>query len=124
MHYYLLTNPKFKCHYVNKEQYCFVYKYNPSEAVQGGRVNYPTLNPRNNITLDDLRGLNLTGEYIGVRGPHRLHNPLNGCIINVQRNFGFYFDRRFGRRDDSDKDSNNEDEKIEEETRVSMSKYR
>ena len=63
----------------------------------------------------------MTGEVIGGSGPH---NPLNGCIINAQRHFGFYFDRRFGRRDDSDKDSNNEDEKIEEETRVSMSKYR
>ena len=109
MIYYLLTNPKFTCQR-NPNTIFDTYANNPGDGIEGGRVNYPTLNPRNIITLDDLRALNLTAD--GIYGSS--WDPLDCCIGHVQENFGFYFDRRFGQRDKSDEDKG-EDEKIEEE---------
>ena len=91
-----------------------LYANNPGDRVQGGRVNYPALNPRDNITLEDLRALNLTADVIGGSGPW---DPLVLCIGGVQEDFGVYFDRRFGQREESDEDSDEgEDETIEEES--------
>ena len=95
----MLTNPKFTC-----RQNSFLYANNPGDGVGGGRVNYPTLS--NNITLNDLRGLNLTA--VGSDGGPC--DPLDYCINNVQKHFSVYFDGRFGQRDESDKDSDNEED--------------
>ena len=111
MIYYLLTNPKFTCQRDPKSIFD-TYANNPGDGIKRGRVNYPTSNPRNNITLDYLKTLNLTAE--GIVGSDRW-DPLDHCIGRVQEKFHFYFDRRFGQRDESDEDKG-EDEKIEEDT--------
>ena len=127
MEYYLLTNPKFTCRRNSPNDFRIVfacqrnpntifdtYANNPGNGEKGGRVIYPVLNPRNNISLDDLRGLNLTADVTGGSGPW---DPLDYCIGGVQETFDVYFDRLFGQRDKSDEDSDNEeDEKIEEDS--------
>ena len=51
---------------------------NPDDEIEGGTVNYQALNPRNNISLDDLRGLNLADDG---------GNPwLDYCIGGLEKN--------------------------------------
>ena len=111
MEYYLWTNPKFTCQR-NPNTIFDTYANNPGDGIKRGRVNYPTSNPHKEITLGDLKALNLTAE--GIDGSDRW-DPLDFFIGGVQENFDFYFRRRFGQRYKSDEDKG-EDEKIEEET--------
>ena len=111
----MLTNPNFTCH-TSRRGYIGIggdnrYTNNPGDGV--GRVNYPALNPRETITLDDLRALNLKSVVYGD-----LWDPLEFCIRGLQvYYFHPYFERRFGQQDEIDEESDEEeDEKIEEET--------
>ena len=111
MEYYLLTNPKF-----TRRQDIIIVRYanNPGDGIKGGRVNYPTLNPHKEISLGDLKALNVRAEMIGGNPLDGLWDPLDFFIGQVQQKFNFYFRRRFGQRYKSDEDKG-EDEKIEEE---------
>ena len=112
MKYYLVTNPKFTCR-KSGIRFAPLHANNPGDGVKGGRVNYPATNPHKDISLDDLKALNVRAEKIGGS----LWDPLNFYIGRVQENFGFYFHCRFGQREESDEDSDEgEDETIEEES--------
>ena len=105
--YYLLTDSKFTSQYVDTNDIGTLFANNPDDEVEEGTVNYQALNPRNDISLDDLRALDLADDG---------GNPwLEFCIDGLQKKFDVYFDRQFGQRDDSEEEDIEEDEKFLEE---------